>query len=239
MVSGCVSYSLGANSFAGERLPYHQIEQTRRAQNDHGKCRTNSSQHEMLRKSGVAKSRNSRKNSHASEDANKRYLSILSSWRRERDLNHESASPYPFENSKEFSKLGTRGPRRSSRTRMCRCSCGTVAPPPRAPVPGTNQGDPLGLGLAPQRACFAGGVFVLVDGVLPFTVLDRLGRNGAVGISVLAVSAISSPNRAATSLSTSSSTFAALVPLSMVKDLVRNLRSIRFHSRRSGSLSPA
>ena len=26
--------------------------------------------------------------------------SILSSWRRERDSNHESASPYPFENSR-------------------------------------------------------------------------------------------------------------------------------------------
>ena len=33
----------------------------------------------------------------------------LSSWRRERDLNLESGSPYPFENSREFIRLGTRG----------------------------------------------------------------------------------------------------------------------------------
>jgi hypothetical protein len=37
---------------------------------------------------------------------------ILSSWRREQDSNDESASPYPFENSPKFSKLGTRDSRR-------------------------------------------------------------------------------------------------------------------------------
>ena len=34
---------------------------------------------------------------------------IFNSWRRERDSNHESASPYPFEISIEFSQVGTRG----------------------------------------------------------------------------------------------------------------------------------
>src|SRR2546421_720305 len=38
----------------------------------------------------------------------------FNSWRRERDSNYESGSPYPFEKSSKFSTLGTReGPRRA------------------------------------------------------------------------------------------------------------------------------
>ena len=52
---------------------------------------------------------------------------ILSSWRRERDSNLESGPPYPFENSREFIRLGTRG----SPVATC---VGCSALPPRSSV---------------------------------------------------------------------------------------------------------
>src|SRR5262249_13016781 len=42
-VSHCASRSPARIRFAGQRLPYHQNAQTRRARGDRGKCRTNSS----------------------------------------------------------------------------------------------------------------------------------------------------------------------------------------------------
>jgi hypothetical protein len=56
--SHCASRSPSAIRFAGQRLPYHQNAQTRRARGDRGKHRTNSSLRENCRCSIGAKSRN-------------------------------------------------------------------------------------------------------------------------------------------------------------------------------------
>src|SRR5450759_3573043 len=79
----------------------------------------------------------------------------------------------------------------------------------RARTRATHLGSDLVRVARGELLFFAAGTFVSAGVLLSFKALDRRGRLGAVGVRVseLAVSTISSPNSAATSLS--SSTFAA------------------------------
>lgn len=93
----------------GKRLTYHRKGALRRVGAngyDHDLRKIRLFANSAVR-THAAKPRNVRRNSHPSNDKNTLHIRDLIRGRRERDSNHESASPYPFEMSIDFSKVGT------------------------------------------------------------------------------------------------------------------------------------
>src|SRR5438105_12676182 len=73
--------------FAGQRLPYHQNAQTRRARGNRGKCRTNSSLPESCRWSIGVKSPELAEEFAKQKSQKQETGQILSSWRAREDSN--------------------------------------------------------------------------------------------------------------------------------------------------------
>jgi hypothetical protein len=117
------SRSATTSSVAGERLPYHQIAQTRRARCDRGKCRA---EFVSARKTSLL---DSRKVPELTEEFAKQKSQkhetgqILSSWRREWDSNPRYGFPYTRFPSVRLKPLGHPSPprhqRQYNRVRSC------------------------------------------------------------------------------------------------------------------------
>jgi hypothetical protein len=92
--------------FPGQRLPYHQNAQTRRARADRGTYRTNSSLRESCRCLIGAKSRNLAGEFAKQKSQRRETGQILSSWRREWDSNPRYGFPYTRFPSVRLKPLG-------------------------------------------------------------------------------------------------------------------------------------